>query len=945
MHKQMCQKIAQLTKVVHRLNVTNQTHQEELEKRERLHVEELLYITNDFHQKLECVASDLKMKDESLAELVRSKERMQCQRAKERNEFKIKLHDVTTDLTSKHVAELNHLRNDYNEIENRSLLFDRKMDEMNCRYKDRESVLATKMMNIQTKGAEEKKQFEQEIRNLTAHHEEEMVKLSHEAKDAMLTTKTELESKCDSMLTSAKTELESKHESMIKSADARFENILADKEVQEQESKEYIKQLHEDIKDMECQLKQSERILRQSNQEMSEEKMLLLSQFKALEQRLHEKELEAGKIINELGETKVEVEQLQTKNVKLKREIHVLVHCNSSLVTEKKSAELELKRSSREWHDHTMTLSLILIELRNCRDEAIREIFNLKVSLEDWKVIVVELRASNNALKRDFISKTKDASRAMLVLKEEGRQLFANSVKESQERSLKIEREHELRMKEMKLSHNQDIRKAANDAEYQHQETTKQFEVKIAMLDKDSAAFKEEAHRKIQFLNNEMNSIIENSRLEQEAYSFRQRECKKQWEETIVNERTEHEKRELELISRHSTELEDCKKALHSTHKAQISILTAQYNSERCRYDKSYETLSCDLVQHKKEAEDRLKEHQSACDANTQLLQSEIAKERKINGEWSQQLHLCKEALGAEISRMKAEMSHIKITNNDYAVRVEELNVNIARLETAKEADVVECQELQTELILSRELLRQMDDKHNVEMKDVVSKHCNEVSFLKKSMMQQHQDREEEWNQSNRDISSKLLQVEIGAKDLESEKRQMAHDIQCLKKQLSENSTNYDSQLANTKKQMEALVVDMQMKEDILKTQMRTFYESELDNLSAQLGMAKSDLKQCQDTLRSNRHPADVEKLKSLAEELAACEESAKKSTMKMIYYKNELKNREENFNSRFGHSKHQKVGVMPTLLNHRPSTSTASRVANVRPRRSTQRTSFPKIM
>ena len=945
MHKQMCQKIAQLTKVVNRLNVANQTHQEELEKRESLHVVEILYITNDFHQKLECVASDLKMKDESLAELVRSKDRIQCQRAKERNEFKIKLRDVTTTLTSKHVAELNHLRNDYNEIVNRSLLFDRKMDETNCRYKDRESVLAAKVMNIQTKGAEEKKQFEQEIRKLTAHHEEKLVQLSHEAKDAMLTTKTELESKYDSMLTSAKTDFESKYESMIKSADARFENFIADKEVQEQESKEYIKQLHEDIKDVECQSKQSESILRQSNQEMSEAKMLLLSQFKALEQRLHEKELEAGEIINELGETKVEVEQLQTQNVKLKREIDVLVHRNSSLVAEKRSAELELKRSSREWHEHTMTLSLMLIELRNCRDEAICDIYNLKVSLEDSKVIVVELRASNTALERDLISKTKEAGRAILVLKEESRQLFANSVKKSQERLLKIERHHELRMKEMKLRHNQDIRKAADDAEYQHQETSKQFEVKIAMLDKNSTAFKEEAHHKIQFLNNEMNSIIEKSRLEHETCSSRQRECKKQWEETSANERTEHDMRELELISRHSTELEDCKKALHSTHKDQISIMTVQHNSERYRYEESYETLSCDLVQHKKEAKNRLKEYQSSCDAKSQLLQSEIANERKTNVEWSQQLHLCKEALGADISRMKAEMSHIKITNNDYAVRVEELNVNIARLEIAKEADVVECQRLQTELILSRELLRQMDDKHNLEMEDVVSKHCNAVSFLKQSMMQQHQDREEEWNQSNRDISSKLLQVEIGAKDLELEKRQMANDIQCFKEQLSENSTKYDSQIANTKKQMKALVVDMQKKEDISKEQMRAFYECELGNLSAQLGMAKIDLKQCQDTLRTNRHPADVEKLMVLAEELAACEESAKKSTMKMTYYKNELKNREENFNSTFGHSKNQNVGVMPTLLNHRPSTSTASRVANVRPRRSTQRTSFPKIM
>ena len=929
MHKQMCQKIAQLTKVVHRLNVTNQTHQEELEKRESLHVEEISYITNDFHQKLECVTSDLKMKDKSELELIRSKERMKCQRAKERNEFKIKLHDVTKDLNSKHFAELNHLRDDYNEIENRSLAFDRKMDEMNCRYEERESVLATQMMDVQSKGAEEKKQFEQEIRNLTEHYEEEMVKLAHEAKDAILTTRTELESK---------------YESMIKGTEARFENILADKEVQEQKSKEYIKQLHEDIKNMESQSKQSESNLRQSNEKKSEENILLLSQlsrFKALEQCLREMEFKAEKIGKKLAETKVEVEQLQTKNVKLKRESDALVHCNSSFVAEKKSAELELKRSSREWHEHTMALSLILIELRNCRDEANCEICNLKDRVEDWKVVVVELRASNDALKRGFDSKMKEASRAILVLNEDSRQLLAHAVKESQERSLKIERENELLMNRMKLCHNQDIRKAANDAEYQHQESTKQFEVKIAMLEKESAAFKEESRHKIQFLSNEMKSITENSRLEREASSFRQRECKKQWGDNIVNERTEHEKRELELISCHSKELEDCKKALHSTHKAQISLLTAQYNSERCRYEESYETLSCDLVHHKKEAGNRIKEYQSSSIVNTQLLQSEIAKERKRNVEWSQHLHLCNEASGAE---MKAEMSHIKISNNDCAVRVEELNVIIARLETAKEADVVECQQLRTELMRSRDLFRQMVDKHNVEMKDVVSKHCIEESFLKKTLLQQ-QDREEEWNQSKRDISSKLIKVEIGAKDLESEKRQMANDIQCLKKQLSENSTCYDSQIAKTKKQMEALVVDMHVKQDISKQQMRTFYESEIENLSTQLGMAKTDLTRCQDTLQSNHHPADVEKLKSLAEQLAKCEESAKKSTIKMLYYKNELKNREQNFNSRFGHSKHQKVGVVPTLLNHRPSTSTASRVANFRPRRSTSRTSFPKIV
>jgi hypothetical protein len=66
-----------------------------------------------------------------------------------RKKSKIKLHDVTKDLTSKHFAELIHLRNAHNEIENRSLSFDRKMK---CRYEDRESVLATQMMDIQSKG-------------------------------------------------------------------------------------------------------------------------------------------------------------------------------------------------------------------------------------------------------------------------------------------------------------------------------------------------------------------------------------------------------------------------------------------------------------------------------------------------------------------------------------------------------------------------------------------------------------------------------------------------------------------------------------------------------------------------------------------------------------------------------------------------------------------------
>jgi len=76
----------------------------------------------------------------------------------------------------------------------------------------------------------------------------------------------------------------------------------------------------------------------------------------------------------------------------------------------------------------------------------------------------------------------KEASRAIFVLKEERHQLFAHAVKASQVWSLKIAREHELRMKEMKLRHNQYIWKAANDAEYQHQETTKQFEVKIVIV-------------------------------------------------------------------------------------------------------------------------------------------------------------------------------------------------------------------------------------------------------------------------------------------------------------------------------------------------------------------------------------------------------------------------------------------------------------------------------
>lgn len=954
-HSQMCKKIVQLTKVVHRLNVLNQTHQIELEKRDTLHAEEISCNSRDFHHKFDSITSDLKKKDDLIKEIMQAKERIKVQRAKEKNEYMDKLDNA---MVSKREVELNL----NSKIKKNSFVFQQKSNEMHCLYEDRESALKSQIMVIQRTLERDADGNKQLIQNLIKRQNEELDRISSEAsRDRQ----------------SAKLALKEQYDLKLRSEQISFESLLADKEVLRQQLKDSIQRLHEDMKEKEY-LSQS--VLKQRNQELSNAKRFHTSQVEELKQNLLgreidadmgkkklaeatdevergtmiiyklkksllEREIDVKKDRGELTVAKEKVEQQNIMGLKLKVEADALVHRISTLTTELRSVEIKFSHVLMESHKDLMAQSQILVELWNCVDDAKSENVSLKLSMKGWKSIVVDLRTLNNALKKDLVTKIREASRESCILKEDASQQIVESIKVAQRQLLEVQTEHGLQINELKERHNKEKRNAVDEAnqtlqnaKYQNQADTKQLMIKITMLERKLKDAKEKGHSEISLLKNQINDTVNEAALKRKAEDDQQHERNTEWRKAIEKERTEHEKRELDLESSQCKELEECKRTLIVTHQTHISLLTSQF-------EESCEALSRDHHDSSQKVEQRFKEFERSSNVSMELLQSEIANERKSYLKCAEEFDLSKEALTLRVVYMDAEITRMRTVNNDVVAQVKQLNVRISIEESAKEQAVVQCNELNLELKLAEDRSGQIINRQSVDMKDMKSRHDTELTHLEKSLHHQCQVEEEIWNTQRLDLFSRLLNGETYATNLESKNNQMTKDIQCLQHELGETRFNQ----AKMKKDIEVTLLEMYRKEDLSKQSVQKCHDIDIASLTMQLQIIKTELDRCQEALQWRRHPADVEKIKDLAEQLVAYEESVKKAKDKMGYYKNELKNREENFNSRFTHTNHQTVGVMSTLK-RRPGTSDKVRSGESGSRRSIRantkiQSEFPKIV
>ena len=113
---------------------------------------------------------------------------------------------------------------------------------------------------------------------------------------------------------------------------------------------------------------------------------------------------------------------------------------------------------------------------------------------------------------------------------------------------------------------------------------------------------------------------------------------------------------------------------------------------------------------------------------------------------------------------------------------------------------------------------------------------------------------------------------------------------------------------------------------------LRTCYEDKVDILRKDLELAQHALASSKAVIQSlqdrpiDRFPSDVEKIKLLEHDLAKTSREKEIAINDMAYYKTELQNREENFNSRFTvDTRSQSIGVLSTLFTKRPSTTSAS--------------------
>ena len=181
-HKQMCKKIAQLTKVVHRLNTINQEHERDLHESDKLHQEELVYIATDAEDKLAHLRAELDAKDGIVEQLSRAKERIRCDRKKEMTDYDSKLDKVAGDLRHEYRVKVDSMEEDYKNIE--ELLkqqthdFEVRVKEMQCRVGEHQSDFRSQCKSIATG-------YDETISSNKANHDHEKGEIKAQQKREM----------------------------------------------------------------------------------------------------------------------------------------------------------------------------------------------------------------------------------------------------------------------------------------------------------------------------------------------------------------------------------------------------------------------------------------------------------------------------------------------------------------------------------------------------------------------------------------------------------------------------------------------------------------------------------------------------------------------------------------------------------------------------------------
>ena len=581
-HQQMCQKIVQLTRVVHRLNVMHQERDKEILEREMqaqdfCHREELRLVVNDAQNKICHLRDELGEKNALIQELLRQQEEAREQLVRERKVWKTKFEKEVGRLRSDLEVELVSLSGKYESIAQEAKEVDSKI--IGIKNEHQKEMLSTcvENKNLQDLLSNSNLQYNEERSKLVTMYQERISSLTV-AKDkyvqdlsAQLKLAATVQEQHESTIKRMEEEFNSTQKNLqeeweiqltnhlvqketdLKREDDRFRSELELKEMETIKLRQKIAELNKEVRDVQ---KRHEKRLQGTIEEQNDLRKLLADRDEYI--------IQSKKI---LSDKEIEIKYLSNENVGIMSQYKTsndrIISLQSSLSDrENRIRAMQTKLDQMVANDVRIRKQqqIELSEKDTKLASASTEIRLTNKHLKDWKFIVQDMKKSLADLKDDYINTVKMKGLRLLTHMKEILCLRIASFR--QEFNFEIE---EIRMKESlrfqaeKSEHERRLKSVIEEnhlklfrKESEYKNTIATLQTRIYELQCEIVSITKTAEKRLE---------------EQESRSLKDRQTSKAISDA---ERTNQRQREQELLSDINSKWEHRLKTLQNSHAQKI---------------------------------------------------------------------------------------------------------------------------------------------------------------------------------------------------------------------------------------------------------------------------------------------------------------------------------------------------------------------------------------
>ena len=960
-HKQMCQKIVQLTRVIHRLNVLQQQRQhddnQDQQNQNEIHRQELALVSKDAEDRIHHIHSNLASAHHQLQQIKREHQTtcQQLTHEKKKNAslcgtFNKKSQEMQK-VQREYEYKIQEMIADYAKLQREAHNLVPQIDQHQQNLKEQhdtkiqalESKCASYQEMLQASRTSHKRaqdQWEEKHAALVEIHREYAVDLK-----VQMEANADLQKEHERKLMSQKEEYENKRREEKEASDGKIKGLEEEISLYKEDSDGKIRVLLSDLDMKQQELNSTKKLFHSQTEELTKAKISLSEiQDRAPKQEAHLKgqvervRNELREVTNTLVNRDREVQTCKQQNTLLQEEADSSkrhIRSLSSMLRDTKeecrvlSNDLSLALQSKADTTQQYELQFITIK-QEMNDRSDR----VSTCLKECHLVIVGIKQQWAELKRDcggFM-----AREWMRILFTEMKDvLFTKFVDRSNRVRQKIGRlqtENEKELQILRYKHSNAIHCIQDENRTREHRREQEHESNLASLRTTA----------VTSLKNEIIEIQKKASRDLQESKLHSHNIQKLWEKTLELQQLQHSKNIEHIVIgcdtkwkhriRNIQELHDrdCHDIVHKMQQDGEDKRAMQLEALCDVYDQA-------LMDGMGRAINIMKSIQCShgCDYESlqeKRLESELeGLQSKLNGKHRIEMQALESKLANAVERERKAL----LSEQEQSGNIQIMTKKMKELVDNNSAFRQRCDSLHSKSACAQTEMAKVTENHRLELGAIRSLHLKEIQSLEDKRRSDHEEIKASWSTDRADLEANLTRVREQNMNYSQSNLELQQSTKRQHKELSDMDLVHKAETLRLQTLVENLKQETRSKEykaGNMLQKLRTCYEDKVDIIRKDLELAQHALASSKAVIQSlqdrpmDRFPSDVEKIKLLEHDLAKTSREKEIAVNDMAYYKTELQNREENFNSRFTmDTRSQSIGVLSTFTK-RPSTSASSR-------------------